>query len=149
MLRWCGDDDMNLGSPLECFGDFYRLIAGETHIRLAGILYPIDLMQCSRILDNICGTRGPFPAAAAMVMSVLLVIGRWSSVLTLTQILHTIRNTMKYIYSGLNSIGGVRTPRIEFRLLIIYPTIIRSDGHFWYPTIIRIFFSTAFNEFPS
>ena len=73
MLWWCGDDDMTLALPSECFGDLDRLIAGETHIRLTGISYPIDPTQCSGIFDNICGASGPFPAAAAMVMSVLLV----------------------------------------------------------------------------
>jgi hypothetical protein len=95
MLRWCGNDDMNLASPSECFGDLYRLIAGETHNCFTGTSYPIDPTQRSGISDNICSARGPFPAAPAMVMSVLLVVGRWSSVLTSTQILHTNRNSMK------------------------------------------------------
>ncbi len=95
MLWWCGNDDMNLALPSECFGDLYRLIAGETHIRFTGTSYPIDPMQRGGISDNICGARGPFPAAPAMVMSVLLVVGRWSSVLTSTRILHTNRNSMK------------------------------------------------------
>ena len=67
--RWCGDDDMNLASPLECLGDLYRLIPSELHIRLTGASYPIDLTHCRGIYDSICSARGPFPAAAAMVMS--------------------------------------------------------------------------------
>ncbi len=59
--RWCGDDDMNLASTSECLGDLYWLIPSELHIRLTGASYSID--------DSICGARGPFPAAAAMVMS--------------------------------------------------------------------------------
>jgi hypothetical protein len=69
MLRWCGDDDMNLASPSECFEDLYRLIASETHVRLTGTSFPIDPMQRRGIYDHICGNRGSFPAAAAMVMS--------------------------------------------------------------------------------
>jgi hypothetical protein len=73
MRRWCGDDDMNLASPSECFGDLYWLIADETNIRLTGALSLIDSMRHHGISDYICGTRGPFPAAAAaMVMLVLL-----------------------------------------------------------------------------
>ncbi len=67
MLRWCGDDDMNLASPTECFGDLYRLVAGKMHIRLIGPSYPIDPTRHIGIYNNICGARGPFPAAAAMV----------------------------------------------------------------------------------
>ncbi len=95
MHRWCSDDEMNLSSPSECFGDLYRLVASKTHIRLIGPSYPIDLTRRIGIYDNICGSRGTFPAAPAMVMSVLLVVGRWSSVLTWTQILYKIRNSMK------------------------------------------------------
>ena len=95
MLRWCSDDEMNLASPSECFRDLCRLVAGKTHIRLIGPSYPIDSTRRIGIYDNICGARGTFPAAPAMVMSVLLVVGRWSSVLTWTQILYTIRNSMK------------------------------------------------------
>ena len=87
MLRWCSDDDMNLASPSDCFGNLYRLVAGKMHIRLIGPSYPIDPAQRSKIYDNICGARGPFPVVPAMVMLVLLVVGRWSSVLTWTQIL--------------------------------------------------------------
>ena len=82
MLRWCGDDDMNLASPSECFWDLYRLVAGKMHIRLIGPSYPIDPTRRIGISDNICGARGPFLAAAAMVSGVLLAVGRWSYVIT-------------------------------------------------------------------
>ena len=49
--------------------DLYRLIAGETHIRLTVTSYPIDSTHCRGTYNSICGARGPFPAAAAMVMS--------------------------------------------------------------------------------
>ena len=45
----------------------YRLVAGKMHIRLLGASSPINPTQCTGIFDNICGARGPFPAAAAMV----------------------------------------------------------------------------------
>jgi hypothetical protein len=92
MLSWCGDDDMNLAAPSECFSDLYRLVAGKMHIRLIGPSYPIDTTRCSGISDNICGARGPFPAAEATVSGCCwpLVVG-----LTSSQILHRIRNSMK------------------------------------------------------
>ena len=92
MLRWCGDDDMNLASPSECFWDLYRLVAGKMHIRLIEPSYPIDPTRRIGISDNICGARGPFPAAEAMVSGCCwpLVVG-----LTSSQILHRIRNSMK------------------------------------------------------
>ena len=92
MLWWCGDDDMNLAAPSECFGDLYRLVAGKMHIRLIGPSYPIDPTRRIGISDNICGARGPFPAAEAMVSGCCwpLVVG-----LTSPQILHRIRNSMK------------------------------------------------------
>ena len=93
MLRWCSDDEMNLASPSECFGDLCRLVASKTHIRLIGPSYPIDPTRRIGIYDNICGARETYPAVPAMVMLVLLVIGRWLSVLTWTQILYTIRNS--------------------------------------------------------
>ena len=67
--RWCGDDDMNLASTSECLGDLYWLIPSELHIRLTGASYSIDPTHCRGTYDSICGARGPFPAAAAMVMS--------------------------------------------------------------------------------
>ena len=68
-LRWCGDVDMNLASsPSECLGDLYRLIPGESHIRLTGASYTINPTHCHGISDCIFGAREPFLAAAAMVM---------------------------------------------------------------------------------
>jgi hypothetical protein len=52
MLRWCGDDDMNLASPSECCWDLYRRRAGKMHIRLIGLSYPIDLTRRFGISDN-------------------------------------------------------------------------------------------------
>jgi hypothetical protein len=91
MLRWCVDDDMNLASPSECFGDLYRLIADEMHIRLTGASSPIDSMRRRRISDNICGAKGPFPAAAAMVMSCCWWLARLRRHKSYT---HTIRNSI-------------------------------------------------------
>jgi hypothetical protein len=68
MLRWCGDDDMNLASPLECFWDLYWRPAGKMRIRLIGLSYSIDPMRRFGISDNVCGARGPYPAAAAAAM---------------------------------------------------------------------------------
>jgi hypothetical protein len=45
----------------------YRLVAGKMDIRLLGASSPINQTQCTGIFDNICGARGPFPGAAAMV----------------------------------------------------------------------------------
>jgi hypothetical protein len=45
----------------------YRLVAGKMDISLLGASSPINQTQCTGIFDNICGARGPFPAAAAMV----------------------------------------------------------------------------------
>jgi hypothetical protein len=72
-------------------------ITREKHIRLIGASYLIDPMQYSRIFYYICGARVAFPVAAAMVLLVLLVVGRWSPLLTLAQILHTSGNSMKVI----------------------------------------------------
>ncbi len=44
------------------------LIAREKHIRLLGALSPINPMRMRLKLDFICGGRGPFPGATAMVM---------------------------------------------------------------------------------
>ncbi len=54
-----------------------RLIAGEKHIRLLGASSPIDQTPRSGIFVLLGGARGPFLAAAAMVMWVLLAVGRW------------------------------------------------------------------------
>ncbi len=45
-----------------------RLIAGEKHFRLLGASSPIDQMRRSGIFGLLGGARGPFLAAAAMVM---------------------------------------------------------------------------------
>jgi hypothetical protein len=54
-----------------------QLIAREKHICLLGASTPIDQMRHSRILGLSGGARGPFLAAAAMVMWVLLAVGHW------------------------------------------------------------------------
>jgi hypothetical protein len=46
----------------------YRLVAGKMHIRLLGASAPINPTQWTGIFDNICGARGPFSAAASMVV---------------------------------------------------------------------------------
>jgi hypothetical protein len=53
------------------------LIAGEKHICLLGASSPIDQMRRSGIFGLLGGARWPFLAAAAMVMWVLLAVGRW------------------------------------------------------------------------
>jgi hypothetical protein len=45
-----------------------QLIAGENHIRLLGALSPIIPMHMRLKLDFICGGRGLFPRAMAMVV---------------------------------------------------------------------------------
>ncbi len=54
-----------------------RLIAGKKHICLLGTSSPIDQMRRSRTFGLLGGARGPFLVAAAMVMWVLLAVGRW------------------------------------------------------------------------
>jgi hypothetical protein len=54
-----------------------QLMAGEKHIRLLGASSPIDQVRRSTIFGLSGGPRGPFLAAAAMVMRVLLAVGRW------------------------------------------------------------------------
>jgi hypothetical protein len=44
---------------------------------LLGASSPIDQMRRSGIFGLLGGARGPFLAAAAMVMWVLLAVGRW------------------------------------------------------------------------
>jgi hypothetical protein len=51
------------------------LIAGEKYIPLLGGLSPINLTHQRRVSGLLCVARGPFPAAAAMAMEV--VVGRW------------------------------------------------------------------------
>ncbi len=45
-----------------------RLIAGEKYICLLGALSPINPTRMPLKLDFICGGRGPFPGATAMVV---------------------------------------------------------------------------------
>jgi hypothetical protein len=52
-------------------------MAREKHIHLLGASSPINQMHRSRIFGLSGGARGPFLAAAAMVMWVLLAVGRW------------------------------------------------------------------------
>jgi hypothetical protein len=54
-----------------------RLIAGEKKICLLGALSPINPMHMRLKLDFICGGRGPFPGATAMV--VVLVVSLWQA----------------------------------------------------------------------
>ncbi len=54
-----------------------RLIAGEKQIRLLGALSPINPMHMHLKLDFICGGRGPFPGATAVV--VVLVVFLWQA----------------------------------------------------------------------
>jgi hypothetical protein len=53
------------------------LIAGEKHICLLGALSPINQMRRSGSFGLLGGAKGPFLAAAAMVMWELLAIGHW------------------------------------------------------------------------
>jgi hypothetical protein len=76
-----------------------RLITRKMHIRLLGASSPSDQMRRSGIFDLLGGARGPFLAAAAMVVWVLLAVGRWPlavgpSVLLLARILHNSRNSI-------------------------------------------------------
>ncbi len=57
-------------------GALDQLIAGEKHICFLGALSPIDQTRRSRIFGLLGGARGPFLATAAMVMWVLLAVGR-------------------------------------------------------------------------
>jgi hypothetical protein len=54
-----------------------RLIAREKQICLLGALSPINLTHMRIKLDFICGSRGPFPGASAMV--VVLVVSLWQA----------------------------------------------------------------------
>jgi hypothetical protein len=54
-----------------------RLITWKKHIRLLGASSPINQTRRSRIFGLLGGARGPFLAAEAMVMWVLLAVGRW------------------------------------------------------------------------
>jgi hypothetical protein len=54
-----------------------RLIAGEKQIRLLGALSPINPTHMRLKLDFVCGGRGPFTRATAMV--VVLVVSLWQA----------------------------------------------------------------------
>ncbi len=76
-----------------------QLITGKKHICLLGASSPINQTHRSRIFGLLGGAWGPFLAAAAMVMWVLLAVGRWPlavgrSVLLLARILHNNRNSI-------------------------------------------------------
>ncbi len=49
-----------------------QIIASERHIRSIGVSYPICRKHLSGIFSILCGARGPFPAAAAMVVVLVL-----------------------------------------------------------------------------
>jgi hypothetical protein len=68
---------MNLALPSEHFEGFKPAHYREKHICLLGASSPIDQMHCSGIFGLLGGARGPFLAATAMVMWVLLAVGRW------------------------------------------------------------------------
>ncbi len=48
-----------------------RIIAGKKHIRLIVAPDLIVSMRCSGFLSSICGAKGPFPAAAMVVVLVV------------------------------------------------------------------------------
>ncbi len=101
------------------------LVARENYIRLLGGSCPINPTRRIRMIGILCGAREPScPEAAAMVMGG--VVGRWlclrctnPTVGIHKKSLHNIFVSCKIFYSGLNSIRGVRTPRIEFILFCI------------------------------
>jgi hypothetical protein len=53
------------------------LIAGEKQIGFLGAMSPMNLMHMRLKLDFICGGRGPFLGAMAMV--VVLVVSLWQA----------------------------------------------------------------------
>jgi hypothetical protein len=69
---------MNLALPSEHFEGF-RLAHGrrKKYICLLGVLSPSNQTHRSGIFGLSGGARGPFLAAAAMVMWVLLAVGHW------------------------------------------------------------------------
>ncbi len=68
---------INLALPSEHLRALDPLIAKEKHIPLLGASSPINQMRRSGIFGLLGGARGPFLAASAMVMWVLLAVGRW------------------------------------------------------------------------
>jgi hypothetical protein len=67
---------MNLALPSEHFEGF-RLAHCWRKACLLGASSPIDQTCHNGIFGLLGGTRGPFLAAAAMVMWVLLAVGHW------------------------------------------------------------------------
>ncbi len=106
---------MNLALPSECFEGFRPAHCRRKAYLLAGASSTINQMHCSGIFGLLGGARGPFLAAASMVMWVLMAVGRWPLavgplVLLLARILHNSRN-------GIN----VHTQNIFFRSKIFRP----------------------------
>ncbi len=75
-LWWCGNDG-DESRHWSIFRALDWLMVGEKHILLLGASSPIDQTRHSRIFGLLGGARGPFLAAAAMVMWVLLAIACW------------------------------------------------------------------------
>ncbi len=67
---------INLALPWSVLRALDWLIAGEKHICLLGASSPIDQTHCSGIFGLLGGARWPFLVAVAMVMWVLLAVGR-------------------------------------------------------------------------
>ena len=72
MLRWCSNDDMNLTSPLECFGDLYWLVASKSHIRLIGPSYPIHPTRRIGIYNNIYWSKTHPKSRIQLILIILL-----------------------------------------------------------------------------
>ncbi len=67
---------MNLALPSEHFEGFRPAHCRVKAYLLGGALSPINQTRRSRIFGLLSGARGPFLAVAAMVMWVLLAVGR-------------------------------------------------------------------------
>jgi hypothetical protein len=68
---------MNLALPSERLRALDRLIAKKKHTCLLRASSPIDQTRRSGIFGLLGGARGSFLVAAAMVIWVLLAVGRW------------------------------------------------------------------------
>ncbi len=68
---------MSLASPSERFEGFRPAHCQKKAYSLARASSPIDQTRRSNIFGLLGGTRGPFLAAAAIVMWVLLAVGCW------------------------------------------------------------------------
>jgi hypothetical protein len=72
---------MNLALSLECFkGDRpphckKKMLVAQSYLCLLGASFLVDPTGIHLTLELMCGNRGPFPVAAAMVMGV--VVGHW------------------------------------------------------------------------